>query len=112
MSSIEWQDEILEALYWMRGESIATEVSRDELAHFLAMQRAEIDEALHALEARRLVHVDGDRLTLSGDGVIEGKRRFLEEFGAVLGQESHIESDDADCECHQPGWEGICLNAR
>ena len=108
MSLIEWQDEILQVMYWMRGESIDVEVSREQLMRFIALDDKQLQDALQALIERNLILAAGERFMLTTAGLTEGKRRFVEEFTPVLGHESHIECDEADCPCHDPGWDAAC----
>lgn len=109
------QDEILQMMYWMRGEGLATAPTLIELNRFL-----NLDETLLKTTVRRLVEVnyleyienayEVTRVKLTERGIAEGKRRFREEFESYLGKESHLQCDDPDCECHDPNWDGVCHN--
>jgi hypothetical protein len=115
MSSIRAQDEILQLLYWMKGERLGEVVFREEIDRFIQMAAGEVEAALEALEERKLlIRVPGSggpaAWQLTDAGSQEGARRFTEELSAVLGHESHAECDDPECECREPGFDGVCEN--
>ncbi|MFN2463974.1 MAG: hypothetical protein ABR573_08755 [Candidatus Dormibacteria bacterium] len=98
-----WRDELLQVMYWMIGEGLATQPTPAQLENFLGAPEAVIAEVL-----TRMVddgYVDpGDRggFALSGLGLSEGKRSFSEEFAALTHQ-AHGECSP-DCSfCHGPG---------
>jgi hypothetical protein len=111
-----WRDEILQALFWMRGEGLAKSATTAELARFLAVDQAQIARILEDLADQGYVN----RLTLArgGDepgesssgfqltplGVEEGGRRFRDEF-AGLTRQAHGECSPG-CWCHDPEHEG------
>lgn len=112
---IQLQDEILQILYWMRGEHLSQSVSIEELIRFLPLDRQPLREALARLEAKGHLSLKGvgDHLQvlLSETGFREGRRRFEDEFEGRLGHESHLVCDDPDCDCHDPEGEGFCRAA-
>ena len=64
-------DEILQVMYWLRGESIAPDVAPKELARWVALEEAQIEPLLERLVTSGLVeHVAASdlryRLTSSG----------------------------------------------
>ncbi len=100
-------DEILQVMYWLRGENIAHEVAPKDLAKWVGLEADEIEPLLIHLLGARLVErvvvdsgaregVPGFRLTSAG--AQEGGRRFAEEF-AELTQPRHFEHSDPDCDC-------------
>lgn len=111
-----WQDEILQILYWMRGEGLGEVVSFRHIMQFLNIEERDLRENI-----RRLVEIgclgygreagDGvERVRLTKSGIEEGKRRFLDEFEPYLGHESHLVCDDPNCDCHDPDWQGVCVH--
>jgi hypothetical protein len=124
-----WRDEILQALFWMRGEGLAEAVTWAELARFLGA-----DEAVVKAELARLEHdgyVEGVRSRESGFwgeaapghspptpdarlltpaysltplGAQEGGRRFRDEF-VGLTRQAHAECGPG-CWCQDPDHEG------
>jgi len=106
--SIFWQDEILQVMYWMRGEGFGEKITVAELKKFLDAS----DEILHAnlsqLAKNNLVNFDlSDFYELTETGVKEGGRRFADEFDGMLKQ-GHYECNDPDCDCHDPDSNAEC----
>lgn len=101
---IYWRDEILQLLFWMRGEGMGETHSPAEVARFLSIDPQAL--AAHVgkmIDAGYLAALD-DRFALSDLGRTEGARRFREEFEPLLAQ-GHGECSDPDCDCHQLGPE-------
>jgi hypothetical protein len=102
----EAQDEILQVMYWMRGEKIAEDVSAADLARFVGSSELDIDgilERLAVLGLVRPVPSGGElRYALTDEGAREGGRRFADEF-KDLTKPGHGECGDPDCECQQTG---------
>src|SRR5579859_3928981 len=114
-NELRWRDEILQMLYWMKGENLGTEVSSDQLNRFLQLTPNQLATALQHLIAANLVTASdyGSRnriFRLTDSGIEEGKRRFADEFSPYLGKETHLECNDPDCDCHDPEFSGVCGN--
>lgn len=110
---LRWQDEILQLMYWMKGERLAAEVSVAQMLRFLPVATGHLEAALARMEDSKLimraVNKDGSvAYVLTELGATEGGRRFADEFASYLGKESHIECDDPDCDCHTPEFTGTC----
>lgn len=105
------QDELLQLLFWMQGESLGEAFGPTELDRLLGHGEPAVLESLQRLEARGLVArtAEGWRLTEQGDR--EGGRRFAEEFAGQLGRETYLTCTDPDCDCHQPGGAADCPHA-
>lgn len=100
--SIFWQDEILQVMFWMRGEGFATKSSIADLKKFLDASEEILTANLSELVKKQLIELDfSDTYELTGTGVKEGGRRFADEFDGMLKQ-GHYECDDPDCDCHSP----------
>jgi len=100
--SIFWQDEILQVMYWMRGEGFGEKITVAELKKFLAASDEILAANLSQLAKNGLVNFDlSDTYELTETGVKEGGRRFADEFDGMLKQ-GHYECDDPDCDCHSP----------
>ncbi len=109
--AVQAQDEILQVLYWMRGEKLGDEVPQGQLLRLLHVEEAELVAALGRLVARGLVETTPTgcwRLTAGGDQ--EGGRRFREEFSPYLGKESHLSCTDPNCDCHASQNPADCLS--
>lgn len=111
---LQWQDEILQILYWMQGEHLSQDVTRDQLYRLLHLDPAQVEIALRQLLVLGWIQAGAkadDRnpsFRLTARGMVEGKRRFLDEFSSYLGKESHIECGEPNCDCHAPDWDGTC----
>jgi hydrogenase maturation protease len=102
VEDLRWRDELLQVMYWLRGEGLREEVTADELRRFLETDPGLLEARLAGLGAEG--HVDavpGEpvRYRLSAPGLEEGRRRFLDEFAPFLGRESHNQCGDPECEC-------------
>ena len=98
--SIYWQDEILQVMYWMRGEGFGEQIKIAQLKKFLDASEEILIANLSELEKKNLVNSDlSDLYELTETGVKEGGRRFADEFEGMTKQ-GHYECDDPDCDCH------------
>ncbi|MDQ6801415.1 MAG: hypothetical protein M3041_11305 [Acidobacteriota bacterium] len=108
MNSVQCQDEILQMMYWMRGEHVGDNVTPEQLNRFLSIDDGALQSALGQLIARGLVTAAADRYALTDRGLAEAGRRFMDEFSNVLGKEDHLSCSDPNCDCQAPGFEGTC----
>lgn len=108
MNSVQCQDEILQMMYWMRGENLGDQVTVEQLNRFLRIDERELEGALFQLAARGLIAAAPERYCLTERGVVEAGRRFLDEFSSVLGKEDHLSCSDPNCDCQAPGFDGSC----
>src|SRR5262245_32445767 len=109
LNDIYWRDEILQILYWFRGEGLGEAVTAQVLQPFLNAEETTIQ---HHLERRanegyvtRLEH-QPSRYQLTELGIKEGGRRFADEFAGLTGQ-AHGECNNPDCSCKTMG-PGAC----
>ncbi len=105
-------DEILQVMYWLRGESIAPDVAPQELARWVALEEAQIEPLLERLVTSGLVeHVAASdlRYRLTSSGGSEGGRRFADEF-AELTKPGHYECSDPNCDCRRSGNPADCVH--
>jgi len=105
------RDELLQAMYWMRGEGLAEAPTVRDLSTFLAVPADTL-----AVYVERFV-ADGDLapanggFSLTAAGAEAGKRSFADEF-ADLTKPGHGECDD-DCWCHDsPEAAADCIEGR
>jgi DNA-binding transcriptional ArsR family regulator len=100
------QDEVLQVMFWLRGERLAEEVNTADVSRLTGGADAAVRRVLDRLVERGLVAVTrGDvesRYVLTPEGVREGGRRFADEF-ADLTKPGHGECGDPDCDCRQSG---------
>lgn len=106
--SIFWQDEILQVMFWMRGEGFATKSSMADLRKFLDTPDEVLTANLSELEKKQLIESDfSETYELTETGVKEGGRRFADEFDGMLKQ-GHYECNDPDCDCNDLETNGEC----
>jgi len=109
------RDEILQMMYWMRGEGLAEEVGPDDLTPFLgAGTEAEaLDAELASMVGAGLLdEVGGGRYALTAQGLLEGGRRFSDEFEGLT-EQAHGECSDPDCDCDTDPQAALeCLSER
>jgi hydrogenase maturation protease len=106
VEDLQWRDELLQVMYWLRGEGLREDVTVDELRRFLDADHGMLGTRLDRLVAEGYVDtVPGEpgRYRLSGLGSTEGRRRFLDEFAPFLGRERHNQCGDPECECQTSG---------
>ncbi len=107
-------DEVLQILYWLRGEGLSSEVAAADLQRFLAGSEEELTAVLERLVRTGLVtraapDKAGARYALTAEGVREGGRRFADEF-ADMTKPGHGECGDPDCDCHRTGSPADCVH--
>jgi hypothetical protein len=103
---IYWRDEILQLMFWLRGEGLSADAAPDDLRRFLEADPGQLHERLEALVQEGYLEPaseDGRRYRLTAFGIEEGRRRFVDEFSPFLGKESHIVCGDPMCECQTSG---------
>ena len=104
LDALYWRGEVLQALYWMRGEGIATRVSAARLAEFLVADRATLSCQLADLVADGYLELQGGDYQLTAMGVKEGGRGFQDEFGDLT-RAAHYECGPG-CWCQDPAHTG------
>jgi len=114
LDALFWRDEILQVMFWLRGEGLAEVTTAQELEVFLNTDAKTIQFYLEQFveEGYFVRHPDpagmaaGNRYSLSELGHREGGRRFHDEF-ADMQKSGHGECS-ADCSCHQTGDHANC----
>lgn len=107
LDALRWRDELLQVLYWLRGEGLGDAVTAAELLPFLAADELAIAAHLARLAADGYAEASGaepPRYSLTPLGVREGGRRFADEFAGLTGQ-AHGECNNPDCACKTLGPE-------
>ncbi len=81
------RDEVLELLFWMKGEGFGDALSASDLVRFLTFSEAEIAGALEALVRAGVVESrEGERYALTATGLPEARRRFVDDFREMLAE--------------------------
>jgi len=83
MAALRCRDDILQAMYWMRGEGFGEEADAGSLVSFLAVDEDLLREQLAILVEEGYLEESGGRYRLSDLGVREGGRRFADEFAGL-----------------------------
>lgn len=105
-------DEILQVMYWLRGENIAQDVAPPELARWVGLEEDRIEPLLKGLVETGLVeHVpeSESRFRLTNSGAFEGGRRFADEFAEMI-KPGHYECSDPHCDCRKTGNPADCVH--
>ena len=101
-------DEILQVMYWLRGERLAQAVCAADLSRWVSLSAQEVGALLTRMAAAGLVQAaageagETPRYELTASGAREGGRRFADEF-ADLTRPGHGECADPNCECQRTG---------
>jgi hypothetical protein len=96
-------DEILQILFWLRGEGLAPDADAPCLARLTGLEEGRVERLVSRLAAQGLVTVSATgRYTLTETGAREGGRRFADEF-AELTKAGHGECNDPECDCRRTG---------
>ena len=104
-------DDVLQMMYWLRGEQLAVSVDLPTLERMSGLEPDQVQLALHTLLGRGFIDrisIEEDvRYRLTEDGVREGGRRFADEFADIT-KPGHGECGDPDCDCHRTGSPADC----
>lgn len=81
------RDEVLELLFWMRGQGFGEQLSSGDLAGFLVYAEPEIAVTLQTLEELGAVERRPEgRYALTEAGLPEARRRFVDDFREMLAE--------------------------
>lgn len=99
--SIRKRDEILEVVYWLRGEGLREAVRPADLRPLVGLEEAEARNQMEALAAAGLLERspgEDPAYRLTDTGSREAGRRFVESFAGILGR-GHGTACAPGCEC-------------
>jgi len=80
IEALRCRDDILQSMYWMRGEGFAEEADIQTLVTFMAVDEGLLREQVVILVAEGYLEEDEGRYRLSAVGGKEGGRRFADEM--------------------------------
>lgn len=111
------KDELLQVMFWLRGEGISKDVAAKDLTRWMTLDSMEIHSLLVELAEAKLVEpvlVDAPeaaetRFRLTEVGGKEGGRRFADEF-SELTKPGHYECSDPNCDCRRSGNPADCVH--
>jgi hypothetical protein len=98
LRALYWKEEILQVMFWIRGEGFGDDIDLATLERFLGLDASEGVGYVDRLVDEGYLARSEDRYSLTGAGEDFGKRIFADEF-ADLTKPSHGECG-ADCWCH------------
>ncbi len=101
MAALRCRDDILQAMYWMRGEGFGEEADGQMLRSFLVVDEILLREQLEILTEEGYLEESGECYRLSELGVKEGGRRFADEFAGLQG------TAHGDCGPECPTCKGV-----
>jgi hypothetical protein len=106
LEALRRRDEILQVMFWLRGEGLAHAATVADLRRFLDETAAtDLEADLDQLSAAGMVEPSGEQsYRLSTQGLAEGGRRFADEFADYV-HAGHGACSDPDCDCHALGPE-------
>jgi len=107
VAALQQRDEILQIMFWLHGEGLGPDVSPADILRFVDDKlavRATLRQLVEdGFAEPRLDDAGAPRYRLTGLGMREGRRRFLDEFEPYLARHAHGECGSADCDCHTTG---------
>lgn len=98
LAALYWRSEILQVMYWLRGEGFGDIVDAGTIERFLGVEAHIGVTYLDRLVDEGYLVRDGDWYALSEFGLEQGAREFTEAF-ADLTRPAHGECSE-DCWCH------------
>ena len=98
LAALYWRSEILQVMYWLRGEGFGDVVDPGLIERFLGVDAAIGMTYLDRLVDEGYLVRDGEWYALSEFGLEHGAREFSDAF-ADLTKPTHGECSD-DCWCH------------
>jgi hypothetical protein len=80
LDALRCRDDILQAMFWMRGEGFGEATDARGLSRLISADEDFVAAQLEVLAGDGHLEPDGDRYRLSPSGQHEGGRRFADEF--------------------------------
>ncbi len=105
VEALRCRDDILQAMFWMRGEGFGEEADAAMLTSFLALDEGLLREQLDILIEDGYLEEAGGLYRLSELGAKEGGRRFADEFSGLQ------ETAHGECGPECPHCQGIARDA-
>ncbi len=97
-----WRDEVMEAMYWMLGESIEEAVAPTDLRGFLDAPPGVVDRTFETLAESGHLESTAGGYVFTDRGDREAAKRFADEFDDIQGFDTSHNDCGADCWCHDP----------
>lgn len=109
LRALYWRSEILQVMFWLRGEGFGDLVDAPMIEQFLGVDAAVGVTYLDRLVDEGYLHRDGEWYSLSEQGRQEGATEFAASF-SDLTRPTHGECSD-DCWCHNSSEEASACAA-
>ena len=109
LQALYWRSEVLQVMFWLRGEGFGDLVDPTLLERFLGVEAAIGVQYLDRLVEEGYLEKTGDRYSLSEMGRREGALEFATSF-SELTRPTHGECS-ADCWCHNSPDEAAACQA-
>ena len=111
LQALYWRSEILQVMYWLRGEGFGDLVDAPMIERFLGVEARVGITYLDRLVEEGYVARDSDWFALSAQGLEEGAMEFEAAFDEFM-RPTHGECSD-DCWCHMSADEAeACAGQR
>lgn len=111
LRALYWRSEILQVLYWLRGEGLGEVADAELMERFLGVEARIGVRYLRRLVAEGYLEEMDGGFRLSPLGLDEGKAEFASSFSALT-RPAHGECS-ADCWCHaSPEEAAVCAAER
>lgn len=108
LDDLYWRGEVLQVMYWLRGEGLGEEIAPAALAEFLMAEQETVAQQMQRLASDGYLDQTGPHgplsYRLSPLGVVEGGRSFQDEFADFVHQ-AHFECGPG-CWCKDPKRRG------
>lgn len=98
LQAMYWRSEILQVMYWLRGEGFGDLVDAPLIERFLGVEAERGLSYLDRLVVEGYLTIDGEWYALSPLGLEQGAQEFMDSFGELM-RPAHGECSE-DCWCH------------
>ena len=98
LQAMYWRSEILQVMYWLRGEGFGDIVDAPLIERFLGVDADRGITYLDRLVVEGYLTIDGEWYALSARGLAQGAHEFLDSFRELM-HPAHGECSE-DCWCH------------
>jgi hypothetical protein len=102
LDAVFWRDEVLQVMFWMRGEGIGDTSTPEQLASFLNADSDLLRSHLNRMVKEKYLTCKASQYALTEFGRQEGARLFVQEF-AGLTYQAHGECNNPNCACQTQG---------
>ncbi len=104
LDALFWRDEILQVMFWMRGEGLGDAPAIEQLASLLNADAAMLQAHVSRMVKEGFLSRRGNGFELTERGRAEGGKLFMDEFAGLTNQ-GHGECNNPDCACKTKGPE-------